>query len=115
MDDLSARLSEILSDEKSMQQVKKLADSLLAGKEGDGGKREEESGGFGVSGEELNRIMSVFARLKTKEDDRRTALIAALRPNLSPQKQKKADTAIKLLKLIDMLPLLKDSGILDLF
>ncbi|MBO4467769.1 MAG: hypothetical protein J5766_00575 [Clostridia bacterium] len=112
MDDLSAKLSEILSDEKSMKRVKSLAESLLSGESETG--RENQADGSGISGEEASKILSIFSRLKHKEDDNRTALLAALRPSLSPEKQKKVDTAIKLLKLIDMLPLLKESGILNL-
>ena len=112
MDDLSAKLNEILSDEKSLNQFKALAENLLSSE-----KEEKENGseGFGISGDEAQKILGVFSRLKTREDDKRTALLSALRPNLSPEKQKRVDTAIKLLKLIDMLPLLKESGILNLF
>ena len=111
MDDLSAKLSEILSDEESMKKVRSLAENLLSSN----GDEEEKGGDFGLSGEEATKILSVLGRLKSKPDDKRTALLSALRPNLSPEKQKKVDNAIKLLKLIDMLPLLKESGLLNLF
>ena len=110
MDDLSAKLSEILSDEESMKKVRSLAENLLSSN-----GEEEKGGDFGLSGEEATKILSVLGRLKSKPDDKRTALLSALRPNLSPEKQKKVDNAIKLLKLIDMLPLLKESGLLNLF
>ncbi|HCH28078.1 MAG TPA: hypothetical protein DEW35_01075 [Ruminococcaceae bacterium] len=112
MDDLSAKLNEILSDEKSLNQFKALAENLLSS------EKEEDSNNsdvLGISGDEAQKILGIFTRLKTRPDDKRTALLSALRPNLSPEKQKKVDTAIKLLKLIDMLPLLKESGILNLF
>ena len=111
MDDISAKLSEILSDEKSMNKVRSLAESLLSGNGEDAPGKDD----GGISSDEAAKIVSVFARLKTREDDKRTALLSALRPNLSKEKQKKVDTAIKLLKLIDMLPFLKESGILNLF
>ena len=112
MDDLSAKLSDILSDKESMNKVKALAESLLSKEESE--KTESSGGNFGMNPDEINGILSVLGHLKNREDDKRTALLAALKPNLSKEKQKKVDTAIKLLKLIDMLPLLKESGILNL-
>ena len=46
-------------------------------------------------------------------DDERTALIKALKPMLSEPRQQKADEAIKILKLIQLLPLLRESGFLN--
>lgn len=112
MDDLSAKLNEILSDEKSLNKFKALAENLLSSDKEEDGAAEQ---GFGAGSDEARKILSVFSRVKTRGDDKRTALLSALRPNLSPEKQKKVDTAIRLLKLIDMLPLLRESGILDLF
>lgn len=112
MDDLGAKLSEILSDKDSMNKVKALAESLLAKEEP--GKKEEHIPDFGLNPEEMGSILAILGHLKNREDDKRTALLTALKPNLSIEKQKRVDTAIKLLKLIDMLPLLKESGILNL-
>ena len=51
----------------------------------------------------------------TGSEDNRCALIKSLKPMLSEQRKKKADEALKLLKLAGILPLLKDSGILKSF
>ena len=51
----------------------------------------------------------------TGAEDERCALIKSLRPMLSEQRRKKADEAIKLLKLASIIPLLKESGILKDF
>lgn len=45
-------------------------------------------------------------------DDDRTALIKALKPLLSEPRQQKADEAIKILRLMQLLPLLRESGLL---
>ncbi|MFQ8951546.1 MAG: hypothetical protein ACLR56_00015 [Oscillospiraceae bacterium] len=50
--------------------------------------------------------------MKNTADDSRVQLIYALRPHLSAERQARADTAIRLLKLLDMLPFIKESGIL---
>lgn len=112
MEDLSEKLSEILNDEESMKKVRSLAENLLS-KESEESK---ESGDLlGIDPAEINQIISILGRLKNKGDNKRTALLLALKPNLSEEKQKKVDTAIKLLKLIEILPYLKESGILNLF
>ena len=47
-----------------------------------------------------------------REDDS-TRLLAALRPLLGEARQKKLDEAAKILKLLHLLPLLKESGVLQ--
>ena len=47
-------------------------------------------------------------------DDSRVRLLLALKPNLSPERQAKVDSAIKILKLIELAPLLREMGILNL-
>lgn len=47
-----------------------------------------------------------------REDDS-TRLLAALRPLLGEARQKKLDDASKILKLLHLLPLLKESGVLQ--
>ncbi len=42
------------------------------------------------------------------ESGRRCKLIEALKPNLSPERQKKADQAIQILKLLEILPLINN-------
>ena len=44
-------------------------------------------------------------------EDKNTALIKALKPHLKPERQKKADEAIRLMKLVEMLPLIQKSGL----
>lgn len=51
----------------------------------------------------------------TGGDDERCSLISSLKPMLSDERKKRADDAIKLLKAASLIPLLKDSGILDNF
>ena len=51
----------------------------------------------------------------TGPDDERCALIKSLKPMLSESRQKKADEALKLLKLASLVPLIKESGVLKNF
>lgn len=47
-----------------------------------------------------------------RQEDDSTRLLMALRPLLSSEKQDKLDKALKMLQLMRMIPLIKDSGIL---
>ena len=111
MDDLSAKLSEILSDPESMNRVREMAVSFLSEKP----QPEPQKSDFGSIADigEISQIMGLVSKLQSSNDDPRAALLSALKPHLSEAKREKVDTAIKLLKIIDLLPLIQDSGIFD--
>ena len=69
--------------------------------------------GGGLDAAQMAKIISVISRLKSGGDDSRANLLLALKPHLSAPRREKVDTAIKLLKIIDLLPFLKDSGIFE--
>ena len=97
-------LGEVLKDEESMKKIEALARqlSLPEGK--------SESGGEDFS--ELQKLIPLISRFKNQKEDNRTRLLLALKPILSEEKAKRVDSAVKLLKIIDLLPLLKET---DLF
>lgn len=119
MDDFSEKLAGILNDPDSMNKVRQMAESIL----GSSGEKEETkaaepqlpslSGLGDFSPETLKSIMGILGKLKSKEVDERAALLMALRPHLSEPRQEKLDTAVKILRIIDILPYLKESGILN--
>jgi len=110
MDDLSNKLSSLLSDPEGLNQIKELANSLL------GNTDTSESQENTLEGKnEIAAIMQILQALKGA-NDKSVELLLALKPHLSNERQKKLDTAIKLLKIYSVLPLIKDSNILgDLF
>lgn len=108
MDDLSLKLAQILNDPESMTRVREMAESILAPEE----PPQTETPFGGVDSAELMKLMSVVSKLNTKNDDERTRLLAALKPHLSEPKREKVDTAIKILRLLELLPILKESGVL---
>ncbi len=124
MDDVSSKLSEILNDPQSMERVRQMAETLFAnGQEPaasttDTAPKSESASApaadalTGLLGEvDIGSVTALLSRLKNT-DDERVRLIMALRPHLSEKRRERADNAIKILKLIDLLPLLKDSGLL---
>lgn len=110
MDDISAKLSEILSDPESMNRVKEMAESIL-NKSPEPEPPKADLNGLADIGD-ITQIMGLVSRLQSQNDDPRAALLSALKPHLSEAKQEKVDTAIKILRLLDLLPLIKESGIL---
>lgn len=118
MDELSAKLAELLNDPESMNRVRQMAENILGESGGDPPSPEPpgDLSGIGemLDGGELNSIISVISKMKSASDDSRVQLISALRPHLSEERKKRADTAIKILKLLDLLPLIKDSGLMNL-
>lgn len=120
MEDLNEKLAEILNDPESMNRVRKMAESLL------GNQRQEDTpppappilsnnDNGGISGgDELRAVMNIMSRLKNEKNDSRTQLLLALKPHLSEPRQAKVDTAVKILRLLDLLPYLKESGVLNL-
>lgn len=113
MDDLSRKLADMLNDPDTLNQVRQMAESILGEekKEETAPKAPDISDIFG--GVDISSLISIISRLKSSENDDRTKLLYALKPHLSEPRREKVDTAIKILKAIELLPLLKDSGILN--
>lgn len=115
MDELGEKLSQILNDPDSMNRVRAMAESLLSGKE-EKAEQEEKTGflgGEGIGAEEMEGLVKLFSRLNSSELDNRSRLLMALKPHLSDEKQKKVDSAVKILKLLELWPLIKDSGLIS--
>lgn len=108
MDELQSRLAEILNDPESMNRVREMAQGLFSG------EQQNEPPSALADANEMQQIIRLVSKFKNQGDDHRTRLLEALKPNLSEPKQEKVDTAIKLLKIIDMLPTLRESGILNI-
>lgn len=107
MEDLSEKLSAILNDTEGMEKIRKMAESMFGNEEE---KKKEPIEELGFDMATLTRAIGI---LKNKENDR-VKLLLALKPHLSTEKQERVDTAVKILKLLDMAPLLKDMGILNI-
>ncbi len=122
MDDLAEKLSGILNDPESMAQVRKMAEGLFSQNEeanpspnfslgGLLGNASPESGG---DMPDVNSIMRVVSLMKNSGNDSRSGLLMALKPHLSEERQKRVDKAVKILKLVSLMPILKEQGILNL-
>ncbi len=110
MDDLSEKIAGILNDPDSMEQVKKMAENLFSGETAEGSDNANDMPPI----ENIGAIMSLVSKLNGSNDNDRTRLLNALKPYLSEKRQAKADNAIKLLKIIELWPLIKESGMFNL-
>lgn len=111
MDDLSEKISALLGDPEGMERIKDMAQNLL----GSSAQEEPRPGDGDIGDIDIGAITRMIGLLKrTGGDDSRIKLLMALKPNLSPERQGKVDSAIKMLKLIELAPLLKDAGLFNL-
>ena len=102
-------LSDIISSlsQKDIDNLKQAAQSVFGE---DGGS--DNSGGSpdlsGVDPDVLGKITKVMSLMNKK--DSRVELISALKPFLSSDRQARADEAMRIIRLIELIPLLKDQG-----
>ena len=130
MEDLLARLQEILGSEEGKQQLAQVAQMLgmeegkaspapdlsalsaLAG----GGKTPvpaRENAGAEPPGIDLKMLAQAQKLLSTMQmEDDNTRLLRALRPHFSAERQQKVDRAIQMLHLFALLPVIQQSGLL---
>lgn len=63
---------------------------------------------------DIEAIMKLGEMLQSMNtSDKNTQLLLALKPHLRPENRQKVDNALRLMKIINILPLLKESGILN--
>ena len=110
MDDLTAKLSELLNDPESMNRVKQMAENIL-GENSQKSKPAPNENENPLGATEMKMMMNLVSKFKSSGNDSRTNLLTALKPHLSEPRQEKVETAIKILKVLELLPLIKESGL----
>lgn len=136
MDDISSRISQILSDPQSMQQLQSLAQSLGLGAPSEPVQEPPPSpaANSSIDMNQLSALLSQFGLGQTQTSpapsidmnsilqiqkamqlfangNKNVELLRSLRPLLSEKRQKKVDDAVRIMQLIQMLPMLKESGL----
>lgn len=117
MDNIQEAISKIMSDPEAISQVQSLGKMLGLGS---GSNNEPppppvENNNNNIPNEmmsKLTQIMPLFSRLRQEDDT--TRLLSALRPFLSEEKRIKLDSAKRILQFMKLIPLLKESGLVDL-
>lgn len=122
MDDLTDQLNELLSSPQAMEQIQSLASMLMGNGEGENEESaEEKRAPTKPESSPLDGLLDPSLLLKaapllsklSAKDDPDTLLLTALRPYLREERQKRLDTAQRLLKIGRVLPILKESGLLN--
>ena len=120
MDDISAAIRSVLNDPQSMAQIQGILQSL--GADGAPPASVQNTGSaanpLGSLMQNDNPMMAMLMRAAplltaANQEDDATRLLAALRPLLGEARRKKLDEASRILKLLHLLPLLRESGILQ--
>lgn len=117
MSDLTEQLSSILSDPAGMERIKAMAQSLLSSNSGQSDQQQEPQAVPSTQTPpqiDLSGIANMAKMLGSRKDDSRVNLLLALRPHLSQEKQLRVDKAVKMLRLLDLAPLLSQAGIFEL-
>lgn len=122
MDDLTEKLTSLLQDPKGMEQIKNIAQSFLQQNTpaqpapAPSAPASAGGGGLDISPDMLQtvaKLSSVFKTQNTEDDNIRFLL--ALKPLLSEERRTRTDTAMKLMKMMKLLPALTESGIFSMF
>lgn len=108
MDELGEKLAGLLNDPDTMARVRQMAQGLFSGENGAEQTNSPPDMGAMPSAEEIGKIMSIMSKLNTPQNDSRSGLLLALKPHLSEPRREKVDNAVKILKLIELLPLIKE-------
>ncbi|MCD7810745.1 MAG: hypothetical protein LUG91_02670 [Ruminococcus sp.] len=133
MSDIMGKIGELLSDEESVRQLSELAQMMMNDTGEDKSPTDTDSGGSGEESSEktdpegtddglfpkgfdlssLMKLQGIMGAMNQK--DKNSELLLALKPHLREDKQEKVDKAIKILKLLAIWNVIKDSGLLKDF
>ena len=103
-----------------MSDINDIFKALLSENDGESENKDEENSKTEESGDDIFGGINIDMILKIgeimsriNEKDKNTELLLALKPHLRDENQVKMDTAVKLFRLISLLPYLKDSGLFE--
>ena len=107
MSDIQDKINQILSNPEAMKQVRSLGEQLGLDSAPPPPPPKQPP-----SDDNMLSTMTKLAPLMKSfgQDDETTALLNALRPFLGIEKQQRLEQAQRMIKLIRLLPLIKDSG-----
>lgn len=109
MEDIASKITEMLQNPESVGQIKAMAESLFKGNE----QETPQPADSGLGDIDIGSMMKVASLLKNSACDNRSNLLLALKPHLSDERQPRVDKAIKILKLVSLIPVFREQGILN--
>ncbi len=112
MDDLASMLTGLMNSPQGMEQLKNMAGALLGNQSTEPAPEITKEPSFpNISPGEIAGIMKMVNVLKQENNDTRANLLLSIRPHLSEHRQKRVDDAVKILRLIQILPMVKELGL----
>lgn len=118
MGELEDKLSGILSDPEAMSKLQSLGRSLGLDTGGFGNNQSPPPAPvpvpFGSRNEDLGAMLMRLAPLLAdiNRDDETACLLNALKPFLSPSRQQRLEQAGKMLRVMKLLPVIKNTGLI---
>ncbi|WP_295153554.1 hypothetical protein [uncultured Ruminococcus sp.] len=109
MDDIMNKLQDILNDGESMKQIRELADMLGVNTENAADTLPAAPAQPSVDPTALLKLGQVLQSASREDDNIR--LLTALRPLLKEESRIKLDRVIKIYRLVNLYPALKESGL----
>lgn len=118
MEDMTAKIQELLSDKESMKQINELAQMFTSSSE----NNSAEDSGADSSGDSLSalpidmeKLMMIQNLTKGADGGKGAALLLALKPFLKEERRERVDKAVRILKLLAVGEMMKESGLLGDF
>ncbi len=102
--DLSKKINDLLNSPEGLSKISELMSALGANTE-QPPESPPPSSGF----PDLSRVMPLLSSMG--KDNEHTALLKALRPYLHGEREKRLDDSVKLLQLLQLLPVLQQGGL----
>lgn len=116
MNEIENKINEILSNPESMSEIMNIAKSLGFNTDNTEPPKKEskEAKSPDIQGDMISAVTKIAPLLsEAKKDDDSTRLLKALKPLLSKPRQDKVDSAIKIIGLLRLMPILRESGALS--
>ena len=111
MNDMSEKVSEILSDPASMEKIMAIAQNLSAGKTEQASLPSEDGAAAKPALPEMaKRLMPVLETYTKSANDPKVQLLIPLKPMVSEKKQKNIDDAISVMRLAGVATKLFEKG-----
>jgi hypothetical protein len=113
MDDLTSRLQSVLRDPEAMRDLSELAAMLREpeGAEASGGDMPDPGADLPLP--DMGKLLGISRMLGAQPPDANAVLLRALKPHLSPERAKRAEKALRLLRLWQIVSVLRESGMLS--
>ena len=116
MENIQDKIAEIMADPEALSQVQNLGKMLGLGSDEPSAPEPRPEPKNDFSSEAMGAVTKLMPLLSmANQEDDTSRLLAALRPFLSEEKCRKLDSAKRMLKIMKLLPALKEGGLFELF